>query len=82
MAVEFCTRAAEAGLVGSRFALGKMFEDGRGVESSSEFVADFYARAVEGGSTHEKIQLSGLYAEGRGVERDGGRAAEMLKSAV
>ena len=68
--------------MGSRFSLGKMFEDGRGVESSSEFVADFYARAVEGGSTHEKIQLSGLYAEGRGVERDGGRAAEMLKSAV
>ena len=69
MIVEVYKRAAEAGLVGSQFALGKMFEDDRGVESSSEFAADFYARAVEGGSAHAKIQLSGLYAEGRALAR-------------
>lgn len=60
---------AEAGDPTAQFAMGKAYEDGKGVPQSDEQAAEWYRKAAEQGNAPAQNDLGLMYLAGRGVER-------------
>jgi uncharacterized protein len=61
---------AERGRAGAQHALGKMYENGEGVQRDFVEAAKWYRLAAEQGHTGAQFYLGGLYYAGEGVPRD------------
>jgi hypothetical protein len=60
---------AEAGDPTAQFAMGKAYEDGKGVPQSDEQAVEWYRKAAEQGNAPAQNDLGLIYLAGRGVER-------------
>lgn len=74
--------AAKAGDAAAQLALGRMYEEGRGVRREPEKAAVWYAAAAEGREFLAHYLLGRLYEEGRGVRPDYRVAADLYRKAV
>jgi hypothetical protein len=61
---------AEQGRAGAQHALGKMYENGEGVQRDFVEAARWYRLAAEQGHTGAQFYLGGMYYAGEGVPRD------------
>jgi TPR repeat protein len=69
-AVKWYRKAAEQGNSGAQFALGLIYEYGRGVQVNYAEAAKWYRRAAEQGQNSSQEKLGDMYANGRGVSQD------------
>ena len=80
-AVEWYRRAAEQGNADAQYALGAMYEAGRGSRQRTLFgppyvdAAEWYQKAAEQGNADAQYALGDMYEAGRGVGQDGALAA-------
>lgn len=63
-------------------ALGRIYEEGIGVEKNYKRAANWYKKAAGRGSVEAQRALGICYAEGKGVEQDDKKAHEFLKEAA
>lgn len=61
---------ATQGAVGAQYNLGKLYEDGKGVEWNYSGAAYWYRKAAEQGHSRARSKLGILYLNGRGVPQD------------
>jgi len=65
---------AEAGNTEAQILVGRMYNNGRGVNADLAKGAEYYQRAAAGGSARAQALLAFLYTAGRGVKKDHGTA--------
>ncbi len=63
------TRASQ-GDATAQFALGLLYQQGKGFVQNSTRAAEWYAKAADQGSTDAQTNLAVLYAQGQGVPQD------------
>jgi TPR repeat protein len=66
LAVEWLTKAAEAGLPRAMSDLGIHFDKGQGVAADYAAAADWYRRAADAGDGTAAANLAAMYHNGRG----------------
>lgn len=76
------SQAAEEGNAQAQLVLGNMYEQGRGVEQSSDMAAEWIRKAADQESFLAQLQLAKMYFDGRGVPQDYSEAFSWLMSAV
>ncbi len=54
----------------AQYFLGRMYEEGRGVERNPETAAKWYRKAAEKGVPDAQFRLAGCYERGAGVPQD------------
>jgi localization factor PodJL len=81
-AIQWYTRAAEAGLAPAQYRLGSIYEKGRGVPKDGRAAADWYRRAAEAGNVKAMHNLAVLHAEGASGAPNLARAAELFREAA
>ena len=81
-AAEWYRIAAEQGHVEAQYALGFMYQEGRGVEYSLEKAAEWYRKAAEQGHALAQCRLGSMYAKGEGVEQSPESAIEWWTKAA
>lgn len=88
-AVEWYQKAAEQGNAGAQYNLGRMYENlgrmyenGDGVEQSYEKAREWYQKAAEQGDALAQCNLGCMYRDGRGVEQSYEKAAEWYLKAA
>jgi len=75
-------RAADQKHAGGQYALGRMYETGRGVEQDDSEAARWYQRAADQKHADARHRLAVMYANGRGVEQNNRRAAWLFLDAA
>lgn len=80
-AIEFYTKAADAGYAPALNALGALYDGGYGVEDDPVEAARYYTLAADAGLTLAMENLAKLYELGRGVEQDYARAIALYRKA-
>ncbi len=73
---------ASQGDVEAQFALGELYERGKGVAANDAKAAEWFAKAADKGHLRSQVKLASLYAEGRGVARDAVKALELWSKAA
>ena len=73
---------AKAGKVKAMYAVGKLYERGRGTNIDLKLAADWYQKAATAGQTSAQSRLGIMYFEGRGVEQNYAKALQLLNSAA
>ena len=73
---------AKAGKVKAMYAVGKLYERGRGTNIDLKVAAEWYQKAATAGQTSAQSRLGIMYFEGRGVEQNYGKALQLLNSAA
>ena len=74
--VKWFRKAAEQGHAEAQYKLGKMYEDGRGVEQDSKKAIEWYQKAADRGLHGALYTLGKMYEDGRGVEQNNRKAVE------
>ncbi len=65
---------AEAGNAEAQILVGRMYNNGHGVNADLAKGAEYYKRAAAGGNARAQALLAFLYTAGRGVKKDHGKA--------
>ena len=79
---EAFTKASDAGYAAATGNLGKLYENGDGVQADLKKAFDFYSRAAAAGVPIAAHNLGTLYRDGRGTTKDFARAAAYFKIAA
>lgn len=69
-AVKWYRNAAEQGYPDAQFALGFMYENGKGIEEDDAEAMRWYRKAAEQGNAYAQCNLGAMYANGEGVKED------------
>ncbi|HEP1080795.1 TPA: sel1 repeat family protein [Pasteurella multocida] len=72
---------AEQGEMSAQFNVGRMYDDGDGVEQDKQQALKWYSQAALLGDARALYNLGTLYANGEGIERDWDRAKMYFKQA-
>ena len=67
-AVEWYTRAAEAGYAEAQYNLGYMYEQGRGVPQDYAKAVEWYRKAADNGEAAAMYSMGLMYDQGTGVQ--------------
>jgi TPR repeat protein len=70
------------GVPAALVALGKMYQEGKGVVTDHALAASLYAAASESGFPHAQMHLADMYEHGRGVQKDMKQALQLLRAAA
>jgi TPR repeat protein len=62
--------------------LGRMYDDGKGVEQNGEEAIKYYKMAIEKGDCHAMNNLGYMYYNGKGVERNYDEAIKYYKMSI
>ena len=81
-ATKWFRKAAEQGHTEAQYKLGKMYEDGRGVEQDSKKAIEWYQKAADRGLYGALYTLGKMYEDGSGVEQDSRKAIEWYRKAA
>lgn len=81
-AVEYLQGSARSGYPKAQYALGYMYQTGRGVEKNPAIAEQWYERAAENGSAHAQYRAGMRYLLGQGVNVDYKKAYSWFKSAA
>ncbi|KAB2851654.1 MAG: sel1 repeat family protein [Hyphomicrobiaceae bacterium] len=81
-AVKAAVKAAEKGDAAAHTLIGRVYEEGLGVDRTPELAAQWYQRASDLGDQHAQFALGLMYAEGRGVNKDLRAAATQFELAA
>lgn len=81
-ALTHLTAAAEAGHLGARYTLGKLYEYGLGVEQDPAQSAAHIRQAAEAGLPKAQYNMGKRFRDGLGVEKDETIAAEWFRRAA
>lgn len=73
---------AQDGRADAQFALGNMYELGRGVDKNEAEAARLYNLAAEQGYADAQFALGNMYEEGRGVDKNEAQAVILYKLAA
>lgn len=73
---------AERGDARAQYALGRMYEKGRGVERDFGTAAGWYRKAAEQGHADSEYRLAAAYLYGLGVKKDETAALSWLRAAA
>ncbi len=73
---------AENGDIRAQYAIGRMYEKGRGVERNFETAIRWYRKAAEHGHADSEYRIAVGYAYGLGVKRDESKALSWLRRAA
>lgn len=74
--------SAEQGKVKAMYAVGKLYERGRGTPRDLTKAAMWYQKAADAGQTSAQSRLGIMYFEGRGVPQDYDKALKLLQTAA
>jgi TPR repeat protein len=74
--------AAEQSDANAQLALGRLYENGLGLEQDEREAARLYLLAADQGHSGAQSRLAGLYYDGRGVEQDDATAASWFDRAA
>lgn len=72
----------EAGQAEAMFALGKLYEDGRGVTADPVKAREWYREAAKAGHADAMVRLAEIYEKGIGVDPDLGEALDQYHTAA
>lgn len=75
-------KLAQEGDADAQFALGTLYQTGRGVAQSDRQATEWFRRAAEQGSVPAQYNLGNAYKHGRGVEIDDAQAAHWWSRAA
>lgn len=81
-AVNWYSRAAEAGYAPAQYAIGVCFEEGTGLEESTEEALNWFAAAAEQGYGPAELRVAEYFEEGIGIEIDNEQAFVWFKDAA
>lgn len=81
-ALQWFTRAADAGVVKGMLYVGEFYELGMGAPENDELAVYWYRRAADRGSPDATYNLGKMYEGGLGVLRDPGKARELYQRAA
>ena len=70
LAAHWYSKAAEQGYSDAQNNLGKMYEQGHGVDQDDEMAVYWFERAAEQGNVESRTRLGMMYRQGRGVNQD------------
>jgi len=73
---------AQSGKVSSMYAVGKLYERGRGADLNLTLAAEWFEKAAKAGSADAKSRLGMMYFEGRGVKQNYNKSLRLLNAAV
>lgn len=73
---------AEQGYVAAQYALGQLYEKGRGVDRDFAEALEWYRKAAEKGHADSQYRLAVGYGYGLGVRKDEAVAMEWLRKAA
>lgn len=73
---------AEGGDAQAQHALGRLYEEGRGVDTDVQAAAQWYAKAAAKGHAAARYGLGKLHETGQGVKQDYYRASEWYRLAA
>ena len=74
--------AADQGLATAQYALGLLYEHGRGTEKDYAKAREFYEKAADCGDPWAQNNLGFLYSHGKGVDQDTEKAMEWYRKAA
>jgi len=75
-AVQWYTKAAEAGNASGMTSLGWMYANGRGIAKDDAKAVQWYTKAAEAGEATGMRLLGWMYANGRGIAKDDAKAVQ------
>ena len=75
-------KAAKQGDVEAQYQLGKMFDDGDGVDQDFDKAACYYTDAAEQGHAEAQFQLGIMHGNGQGVTRDNAEVLHWFRRAA
>ena len=81
-ATKWFRKAAEQGHAEAQYKLGKIYEDGRGVEQDGKKAIEWYQKAADRGLHGALYTLGRMYEDGRGVQQDSKKAIEWYRKAA
>ena len=81
-ATKWYHKAAEQGHAQAQYNLGKMYEDGRGVQQNSKKAIEWYQKAADRGLHGALYTLGKMYEDGRGVQQNSRKAIEWYQKAA
>jgi len=81
VALEYLTKAADAGDTKAPRYLAQFYEAGRGSEVNYEKALEYYLIAADMGDITAKTSAANLYFEGKGAEQDYAKALELYTDA-
>lgn len=81
-AVNFLTKAAEAGDVRAEFQLGVLYDNGQSVDKDPAKAFEWFRKAATGGLPQAMYNVGNAYRTGVGTDRDYPTALEMYKQAA
>lgn len=81
-ATKWFRKAAEQGHAEARYKLGKIYEDGRGVQQDSKKAIEWYRKAADRGLSGAQYTLGLRYEDGRGIEQNNRKAVEWYRKAA
>ncbi|MDH3407621.1 MAG: sel1 repeat family protein, partial [Gammaproteobacteria bacterium] len=73
---------AENGDIRAQYAIGRLYEKGRGVERNFETAISWYRKAAERGHADSEYRIAVGYAYGLGVARDEAEGLSWLRRAA
>lgn len=73
---------AENGDIRAQYAIGRLYEKGRGVERNLETAISWYRKAAERGHADSEYRIAVGYAYGLGVKRDEAEGLSWLRRAA
>ena len=76
------TKAAKEGRLSAAFILGRLYDEGWGVEQNSRTAFRWYKRAAQGGLTEAYYFVGSAYAFGDGVQINNKKAFEWFRKAA
>jgi antitoxin component YwqK of YwqJK toxin-antitoxin module len=80
LATTLYQKAADMGDAKAQYALGLMYENGKGVQQDNEKAAELYQKASDQGHLKATMHLGFMYSMGKGVHRDHKKALELFKT--
>lgn len=81
-AVEWYTKAADAGHIGAMKNLAALYYDGKGVEQNYQKALSLYRRAADAGDVGAMTSVAGMYADGKGVPQDYQESLRLYRKAA
>lgn len=81
-AVEWYTKAADAGHIGAMKNLAALYYEGKGVEQNYQKALSLYKRAADAGDVGAMTSVAGMYLDGKGVPQDYQESLRLYRKAA
>ena len=80
--LELVEELASSGVVSAQLALGRAYEEGKGLKQSYTEAVTWYQKAADGGSADGQYRLASCYEKGNGVEKNFPKAKYWYQKAL